>query len=82
MGEPLSPDRVFDFPKDELEPHPACDFFAPRPLHGYAGNPNNNNRWIKVGVPLLKELGVVADEPMVASIADEIAKPVDEAEEQ
>ncbi|GKB55260.1 hypothetical protein Tco_0906013, partial [Tanacetum coccineum] len=35
MGEPLSPDRVFDFPRDE--PHPAYNFFAPGPLPGYAG---------------------------------------------
>nr|GEY39843.1 hypothetical protein [Tanacetum cinerariifolium] len=35
MGEPLSPDRVFDFPVDEPEPHPAYDFFAPEPLPGY-----------------------------------------------
>ncbi|GKE00580.1 hypothetical protein Tco_1388563 [Tanacetum coccineum] len=32
MGEPLSPDHVFDFPMDEPESHPAYDFFAPRPL--------------------------------------------------
>nr|GEX60312.1 hypothetical protein [Tanacetum cinerariifolium] len=31
----LSPDRVFDFPVDELEPHPAYDFFASEPLPGY-----------------------------------------------
>nr|GEU87289.1 hypothetical protein [Tanacetum cinerariifolium] len=35
-SEPLSPDQVFDFPEDELEPHPAYDFFAPTPLPGYA----------------------------------------------
>ncbi|GKC74860.1 hypothetical protein Tco_1120743 [Tanacetum coccineum] len=34
MGEPLSPDRVFDFPVDKLEPHLAYDFFAPGPLPG------------------------------------------------
>ncbi|GJU94568.1 hypothetical protein Tco_1319324 [Tanacetum coccineum] len=34
MGEPLSPDRVFDFPVDEPEPHPAYDFFAPGSLLG------------------------------------------------
>nr|GFC60384.1 hypothetical protein [Tanacetum cinerariifolium] len=62
MGEPLSPDRVFDFPEDEPKPHPAYDFFAPGPLPG--------------------ELGAVADEPMVGSIADGIVEPVDEAKEQ
>nr|GEY56964.1 hypothetical protein [Tanacetum cinerariifolium] len=35
MGKPLSPDRVFDFPEDEPEPHPAYDFFAPGPLPKY-----------------------------------------------
>nr|GEU80995.1 hypothetical protein [Tanacetum cinerariifolium] len=64
MGEPLSPDSVFDFPVDESEPHPAYDFFAPGPLPGYDGNPNNNNECIEADVPLLGELEVVADEPM------------------
>ncbi|GJV59561.1 hypothetical protein Tco_1465661 [Tanacetum coccineum] len=68
MGEPLSPDRVFDFPMDEPEPHPAYDFFAPGPLPGYAGNLNNNNGWIEADVPLLGELGAVADEPMVIAL--------------
>ncbi|GKB68037.1 hypothetical protein Tco_0929449 [Tanacetum coccineum] len=82
MGEPLSLDRVFDFPADEPEPHPAYDFFAPGPLPGYAGNPNNNNGWIEEDVPLLEELGVVADEPMVGPLVDEVTKPIVEAEEQ
>ncbi|GKB90701.1 hypothetical protein Tco_0962973 [Tanacetum coccineum] len=82
MGEPLSPDRVFDFPMDEPEPHPAYDFFAPGPLPGYAGNPNNNNGWIEADVPLLGELGAEADEPMVGPLVDEIAEPIVEMEEQ
>ncbi|GJR02094.1 hypothetical protein Tco_0525078 [Tanacetum coccineum] len=82
MGEPLSPDRVFDFPADESEPHPACDFFALGPLPGYAGNPNNNNGWIEVDVPLLGELGVVTDEPMVGPMVDEIIEPIVEAKDQ
>ncbi|GKD39584.1 hypothetical protein Tco_1259791, partial [Tanacetum coccineum] len=82
MGEPLSSDRVFDFPADESEPHPAYDFFVPRPLPGYAGNPNKNNGWIEADVPLLRELRVVADEPMVGPIVDEIAEPIVEVEEQ
>ncbi|GKA92430.1 hypothetical protein Tco_0814355, partial [Tanacetum coccineum] len=57
MGEPLSPDRVFDFLMDEPEPQHAYDFFAPGPLPGYAGNPNNMNGWIEADVPLLGELG-------------------------
>ncbi|GJV24243.1 hypothetical protein Tco_1376938 [Tanacetum coccineum] len=82
MGEPLSLDRVFDFPVDQLEPHPAYDFFAPRLLPEYAGNPNNNNGWIEADVPLLGELGVIADEPMVRLMVDEVAEPVAEVEEQ
>ncbi|GJV31008.1 hypothetical protein Tco_1391408 [Tanacetum coccineum] len=81
MGEPLSPDRVFDFPVDEPEPHPAYDFFAPGPLPGYAGNPNNNNGWIEADMPLLGELGVVADEPMVGPIVNEIVERIVEVEE-
>nr|GEX59989.1 hypothetical protein [Tanacetum cinerariifolium] len=82
MGEPLSSDRVFDFPVDEPEPHPAYDFFVPGPLPGYAGNPNNNNGWIKADVPLHGELKAMADEPMVGPLVDEIAEPIVEAEEQ
>nr|GEY23724.1 hypothetical protein [Tanacetum cinerariifolium] len=81
MGEPSSPDRVFDFPMDEPEPHPAYDFFAPGPLPGYASNPNNNNGWIEADVPLLEELGVEVDEPMVDLVIGELAKSIVEAEE-
>ncbi|GJS49776.1 putative reverse transcriptase domain-containing protein [Tanacetum coccineum] len=81
MGEPLSPNRVFDFPMGEPEPRPAYDFFAPEPLPGYAGNPNNNG-WIEADVPLLGELGAEADEPMVGPAVDEIVKPIVEMEEQ
>nr|GEY88245.1 hypothetical protein [Tanacetum cinerariifolium] len=82
MGEPLSPYQVFDFLVNEPEPHPAYDFFSPELLPGYAGNPNNNNGWIEADVTLLGELGVVADEPMVDQIVDEIDEPIVEAEEQ
>ncbi|GJS79924.1 hypothetical protein Tco_0729805 [Tanacetum coccineum] len=82
MGEPLSPDRVFDFPVDKPKPHPAYDFFAPGPLPGYAGNPNNNNGWIEADVPLLGELGAVADEPMVGPLVNEIVDPIVESKEQ
>ncbi|GJW70770.1 hypothetical protein Tco_0127687 [Tanacetum coccineum] len=54
----------------------------PGPLPGYAGNPNNNNEWIEANVPLLGELGVVADEPIVGPIVDAIAESIVEAEEQ
>ncbi|GJW54913.1 hypothetical protein Tco_0098998 [Tanacetum coccineum] len=82
MGEPLSPDSVFDFPMDEPEPHPAYDFFSPGLLPSYAGNPNNNNEWIEADMPLLGELGAEADELMVATLIDEIAEPVVEIVEQ
>ncbi|GJX28433.1 hypothetical protein Tco_0236512 [Tanacetum coccineum] len=87
MGEPLSPDRGFDFLMDE--PHPAYNFFAPRPLPGYASNPNNNNGWIEADIPLLGELskmgkpqGAEVDEPMVVPAIEEVAEPIVEAEEQ
>ncbi|GJT07646.1 hypothetical protein Tco_0842108 [Tanacetum coccineum] len=66
---------------DESEPHPTYDFFAPEPLPGYVGNLNNNNGWIEADVPLLGELVVVADKPMVGPLVDEIAEPIVEAEE-
>nr|GFC85389.1 hypothetical protein [Tanacetum cinerariifolium] len=47
------------------------DFFTPGPLPGYAGDPNNNNGWIKADVPLLGELGAEVDEPMIDSVIDE-----------
>nr|GEZ05719.1 hypothetical protein [Tanacetum cinerariifolium] len=71
MAEPLSPNHVFDFSDDELELHLAYGFFAPGPLPGYANDPNNHNGWIDADVPLLRELGVVADGQMVSPVADE-----------
>nr|GEZ33291.1 hypothetical protein [Tanacetum cinerariifolium] len=82
MGEPLSPDRVFDFHKDELKPHPAYDFLAPAPLPGYAGNPNNNNGWLEVDDYLLGELEAMVDEQMVVPAIEEVAEPVAKAEEE
>ncbi|GJW14168.1 hypothetical protein Tco_0018301 [Tanacetum coccineum] len=89
MGEPLSPDRVFDFPVDEPEPHPAYNFFAHGSLPSYASNPNNNNGWIEVDIPLLEELGEMGepqgaevDEPMVAPAIEKVVEPMVEAEEQ
>nr|GEX63022.1 hypothetical protein [Tanacetum cinerariifolium] len=82
MGEPLSPDRVFDFPKDELEPHPAYDFFAPALFPGYAGNPNNNNGWLVADDYLLGELEAMVDEQMVIPAIEEVLEPVAEAEEE
>nr|GEV17048.1 hypothetical protein [Tanacetum cinerariifolium] len=81
MGEPLSPDHVFDFPMNKLEPHPAYDFFAPRLLPGYAGNLNNNNGWIEADMSLLGQLGAEPDEPMVGPVVDEIVEPIVEVED-
>ncbi|GJT79809.1 hypothetical protein Tco_1054151, partial [Tanacetum coccineum] len=69
---PLSPDRLFDFPMDEL--HPAFNFFAPGPLLGYAGNPNNNNGWLEADNYLLGELEAMADEQKVIPAVEEIAE--------
>nr|GEU47665.1 hypothetical protein [Tanacetum cinerariifolium] len=80
--EPLSSDRVFDFLEDELERHPAYDFFAPAPLPGYAVNPNNNNEWLEVDDYLLGELEAMMDEQMVVPAIKEVAEPVAEAEEE
>ncbi|GJZ87161.1 hypothetical protein Tco_0658771 [Tanacetum coccineum] len=82
MGEPLSPDRLFDFPVDEPEPHPAYDFFAPAPLPGYASNPNNNNGWLEADDYLLGELEAMVDEQMVVPDIEEVAEPVAAAEEE
>nr|GEU53719.1 hypothetical protein [Tanacetum cinerariifolium] len=70
-GELLSPDRVFDFSEDELEPHPAYDFFAPAPLPGYAGNPNNNG-WLEADDYLFGELVAMVDEQMVVPAIKEM----------
>nr|GEY35844.1 hypothetical protein [Tanacetum cinerariifolium] len=80
MGESLSPDRVFDFLGDELEPHPAYDFFAPGPLPLYAGNPNNNNGWLEVDDYLLREIEAMVDEPMAVPAIEEVAEPVAKVE--
>ncbi|GKE68480.1 hypothetical protein Tco_1526552, partial [Tanacetum coccineum] len=71
---------------DEPEPHPAYDFFAPKQLPGYVGDPKNMNKWIKADVPLLGEIGkplrAEVDEPMVSPVIDEIAESIVEIEEQ
>ncbi|GKD48933.1 hypothetical protein Tco_1277909 [Tanacetum coccineum] len=72
----MSPDRVFDFPEDKLELHPAYDFFAPAPLPGYASNPNNNNGWLAADDCLLGKLEAMVDEQMVVPAVDEIGEQV------
>ncbi|GKB75494.1 hypothetical protein Tco_0942389, partial [Tanacetum coccineum] len=66
LGEPLSLDRVFDFPVDEPEPHPAYDFFVPRSLPRYAANE-------PMVCPLVDEI----DEPIVEAEKQVIAQVVD-----
>ncbi|GJV23530.1 hypothetical protein Tco_1376225 [Tanacetum coccineum] len=70
MGEPLSPNRVFNFPMDE--PHPAYDFFAPTPLPKYAGNPNNNNGSLAADDYLLGELEAMVIAPMIDIVEGQI----------
>nr|GEZ09025.1 hypothetical protein [Tanacetum cinerariifolium] len=82
MDEPLSPDRIFNFPEDELEPHPAYDFFAPALLPGYASNLNHNNGWLAADDYLLGELEAMVGEQMVVPASEEVAEPVAKAEEE
>nr|GEW42784.1 hypothetical protein [Tanacetum cinerariifolium] len=82
MGELSSPDCVFDFPEDELEPHPAYDFFTPGRLPGYAGKPNNNNEWLEAYDYLLGMLEAVVDELMVVLAIEEVDEPVAVAEKE
>nr|GFC24923.1 hypothetical protein [Tanacetum cinerariifolium] len=82
MGEPLSPDRIFDFLKDELEPHLTYDFFAPAPLPGYTGNPIKKNGWLEADDYLLGELEAIMDEQMVVPAIEEVVEPVVEGEEE
>ncbi|GJS13141.1 hypothetical protein Tco_0407613 [Tanacetum coccineum] len=56
------------------KPNPAYDFFAPAPLPGYAGNPNNNNGWLAADDYLLGELKAMVDEQMVVHAVDEIVE--------
>ncbi|GKD08879.1 hypothetical protein Tco_1188564, partial [Tanacetum coccineum] len=58
------------------------DFFAPAPLPGYVGNPNNNNGWLEADDYLLGALEAMVDEQMVVSAIKEVAEPVAEAEEE
>ncbi|GJS47891.1 hypothetical protein Tco_0598012 [Tanacetum coccineum] len=62
MGEPLSPDLVFDFLMNE--PHPAYEYFAPAPLPEYASNPNNNNGWLSAMIIFLGSSIVWCREPV------------------
>nr|GEY25434.1 hypothetical protein [Tanacetum cinerariifolium] len=66
MGEPLSPDRVFDFLMDEPEPQHTYDFFAPGPLPGAEVDE-------PLVDPMINELAepiVEAEEQMVTLVID------------
>nr|GEV56134.1 hypothetical protein [Tanacetum cinerariifolium] len=65
MGEPLSPDRVFDFLVDEPEPHPAYDFFAPGLLPGYADKQMARPMIGKIVEPIVE-----IKEQMIAPVID------------
>ncbi|GKA41685.1 hypothetical protein Tco_0734345 [Tanacetum coccineum] len=65
-----SPNRVFDFPMVEPEPHPAYDFFAAEPILGLVEAPGNINERIEEDVPLLGEMG----EPMEMADGAEVAE--------
>nr|GEY47354.1 hypothetical protein [Tanacetum cinerariifolium] len=58
---------MFDFPEDELEPHPGYDFFTPGPLPGYADNPNNNNGWLE---EVAEPVAEAEEEQMIALVVD------------
>nr|GEW83321.1 hypothetical protein [Tanacetum cinerariifolium] len=53
-----------------------------RTITGYAGNPNNNNGWLKANDYLLGELEAMVDEPMVVPAIEEVTEPVAEAAEE
>nr|GEU52784.1 hypothetical protein [Tanacetum cinerariifolium] len=70
MGEPLSPDHVFDFPMDESEPHPAYDFFAPGPLPGEPLRAEVDEPMVDPMIDELAESIVEVEEQMVAPVID------------
>ncbi|GKA37400.1 hypothetical protein Tco_0723965 [Tanacetum coccineum] len=63
------------------EPHPAYDFFAPAPLHEYAGNPNNNNGWLAADDYLLGELEAMVIAPVVDIVEGQMDAPMMDIEE-
>nr|GFB64479.1 hypothetical protein [Tanacetum cinerariifolium] len=69
MGESWSPNRVFNFPADELEPHLAYDFFAPGPLPGHGGQADTG--------PMIDEVF----EPVAEAEEEQMAAPVMDMEE-
>ncbi|GJV11491.1 hypothetical protein Tco_1353032, partial [Tanacetum coccineum] len=78
-------DRVFRTYPDRLSLESNIQlmiFLRARTATGYAGNPTSKHRMIKADVPLLRELGVVADEPMVGLMVNEIVELIVKAEEQ
>nr|GEU70146.1 hypothetical protein [Tanacetum cinerariifolium] len=72
MGEPLSPDRVFDFSMNESEPQHGYDFFAPGLLSDYAGAEVVE----QLVDPMIEELA----KPIV-EVEEQMATPVMDMEE-
>ncbi|GJV15249.1 hypothetical protein Tco_1360572 [Tanacetum coccineum] len=78
----LSPDAFRFILKKRADHNPAYDFFAPAPLPGYVGNPNNNNGWLAADDYLLGELKAMVKEQMVVPAIEEVDEPVAETEEE
>ncbi|GKA49505.1 putative reverse transcriptase domain-containing protein [Tanacetum coccineum] len=76
MGEPLSPDRVFDFPMDE--PHPAYDFFAPAPLPEYADGVSSVE---EVAEPVVEAEEDQVTAPVVDAVEGQMDAPMMDMEE-
>ncbi|GJT36703.1 hypothetical protein Tco_0927122 [Tanacetum coccineum] len=51
-------------------------------VNRYAGNPYNNNGWLEADDYLLGELEAIVDKQMVVPAIEEVAEPVDKAEEE
>nr|GEV97186.1 hypothetical protein [Tanacetum cinerariifolium] len=71
MGEPLSPDHVFDFPMDEPESRLVYDFFTPGQLPGNASNLNNADE--PMVEPVVEEIAepiVEIEEQVIALVID------------
>ncbi|GKD85789.1 hypothetical protein Tco_1356943 [Tanacetum coccineum] len=79
MGEPLSPDRLFDFPMDE--PHHAYDFFADAPLLGYVVGEIAEQMVVPAVGEITEQMVVPAvgeiAEQMVMPAVEEVAEPED-----
>ncbi|GJZ23336.1 hypothetical protein Tco_0560795 [Tanacetum coccineum] len=73
MGEPLSPDRLFDFPMDE--PHPAYDFFAHAPLLGYVVGEIAEQMVMPAVEEVAEPVVKAEEEQMIAPVIDVVEGP-------